>query len=111
MYQRLHCVFKVIIHLLDSSSYSTSYIDTDITMPNIKTNKKSKKPGSLLHRNANSPYSIHEVKALSKKNHIITDEKHRSPLGKRDSSCHLKRYRCVEDIEFTSFLKRIGVAK
>ena len=69
----------------------------------LSSQKKSRKPRSLLFRNAWSPYMEGEVKSIKQKDFVIIDEKKRSPLGKP------KVFPCVEDIEFATFLKAIGL--
>jgi hypothetical protein len=75
-----------------------------------RSNKKNKRPRSLLFRNVYSPYTQNEIKSISRVNFIITDEKCKSPLGKNVSYyVPVKDIKLVEDINFCSFLRKIDI--
>lgn len=71
-----------------------------------KTNKFKKcRPRSLLQRNAYSPYTENETKAIRSINYIITDQKRRSRLGKLVSYPYSPGIKLVEDGHFCSFIR------
>lgn len=84
-------------------------MNTHNTSPNVKVRKTNKfkkcRPRSLLQRNASSPYTENETKAIKSINYIITDDKRRSRLGKLVSYPYSPGIKLVEDGHFCSFIR------
>ena len=69
---------------------------------NSSSNAKVQKANQYdkCRRNAFSPYSENETKAIKRTNYIITDEKCRSRLGKNVSCVHSHKIQLVEEGHF-----------
>ncbi len=65
--------------------------------------QSSRYPRSLKMRNNGTPYVESEVKATSRIDFVIRDDRKRSPLGKSITFAQ------IDDIQFASILKALGV--
>lgn len=84
-------------------------MNTYNTKSNMKVQNSNKfkkcRPRSLLQRNAHSPYTENETKAIRSINYIITDDKRKSRLGKLVSYPYSPGIKLVEDGHFCSFIR------
>lgn len=87
-----------------NSSMNTNTRTNAKQIQNINKIKKCK-PRSLICRNAFSPYTENEIKAIKGINYIITDEKRKSRLGKSVSFIHSPDVGLVEEGNFCSFIR------
>lgn len=67
--------------------------------------QSSRYPRSLKMRNCGTPYVEAEVNATKRRDCIIRDHTKRSPLGKTVTFAQ------IEDIQFASILKALGVTR
>lgn len=102
MYDYFNILYK---HM---SFYWSNWL-ANMTTHNTKVQKtnnfKKCRPRSLIQRNAFSPYTEHETKAIRRINYIITDEKRKSRLGKLVSYPYSPGIKLVEDGHFCSFIR------
>lgn len=101
MYNYIHILYtQLSLYWLNMNSNAKSGIRVQ-----KKKHFKKCKPRSLLCRNAFSPYTEKEIKAIKSVNYIITDENRRSPLGKYVSYSYSPEIKLVEDGNFCSFIR------
>lgn len=96
MYYYIYILYKQL------SLYCSSCLNMT-TSSNAKVEKTNQY--DKCRRNAFSPYSENETKAIRRTNYIITDEKRRSRLGKNVSCVHSHKIQLVEEGHFCSFIR------
>ena len=109
MYYYINIIYKHLsIYWSNWYNNISSNMNTNTTS-NIKVQKTNKfkkcRPRSLLCRNAFSPYTENETKAIRSVNYIITDEKRRSRLGKLVSYPYSPGIKLVENGHLCSFIR------